>query len=361
MADHPGSLDTAAEKLQLLWRAMDSSFNGLIITGAPEAALAFEDGNADHDRDSYPIRYVNPAFEQMTGYAAAEIIGRSPLHILQADERNQEALLTLRQALQEARECRVTLNSTRKDGSSEQREARLQHNASLQQLQRLSAYLQSAREDERAHIARELHDELGQILTALKLDISFLHTQYPSTRVIAEKLDDMTELVNTTLASVRRISADLRPTLLDDLGLKAAIEWLARDFEKRHPQIVCQLALELEPPPTDDRRVTAAYRIVQECLTNVARHAQASKVHIMLSVGQHHPSSMLKISVQDNGRGFIPPPLPASPPRQAEPGGFGLIGMRERVVALGGQFHLESLPGEGVFVDVAIPLPKEPA
>ena len=182
MADHPGSLDTAAEKLQLLWRAMDSSFNGLIITGAPEAALAFEDSNADHDRDSYPIRYVNPAFEQMTGYAAAEIIGRSPLHILQADERNQEALLTLRQALQEARECRVTLNSTRKDGSmwwsdvlitpardrhgqtthyigivadvSEQREARLQHNASLQQLQRLSAYLQSAREAGRAHIDR---------------------------------------------------------------------------------------------------------------------------------------------------------------------------------------------------------------
>jgi PAS domain S-box-containing protein len=361
---------THPEKLQLLWRAMESSFNGLIITGAPAPGQA--------DPDQYPIIYVNPAFEQMTGYVATDIIGHSPLHLLQEDERNQQDIAILRRALQEARETRVALRMYRRDGSilwgeslitpvrdnagrvthyigilsdiSGQREASLQRLEALQQLQRLSAHLQGARENERAHIARELHDELGQILTALKMDISFLHSQYPATPEIAGKLDDMTELVDATLASVRRISADLRPTILDDLGLKAAIEWLARDFEKRHPGIVCQLALELDRPLDDGSIAIACYRIVQECITNVARHAQASKIHIMVALGS---DQKLRISVQDNGRGLPAMPIP-TPISTA--GGFGLIGMRERVAALGGRFSLESLPGEGVFVDATIPL-----
>ncbi len=380
MMSHAGGYAAIVDEnamLHLPWRAMASSFNGFIITGAPVRDTM----GSGADPDMFPILYVNPAFEQITGYAAAELIGHSPLHILQTDERNLAAIATLRQALQEARECRITLNSTRKDGDmrwvdvlitpvrnhqaqvthyigiindvTKQRETRMQRNNALLQLQRLSAHLQNARENERAHIARELHDELGQILTALKMDIAFLHTQYPGTRVITEKLGDMTELVDTTLASVRRISADLRPVILDDLGLRAALEGLARDFEKRHPDILCQRVLELEQYSATDHDpvAIACYRIVQECLTNVVRHAQASKVHIMVTINSAHH---LRMAIQDNGCG-----LPESLATNSVPAhGFGLIGMRERVAALGGHFSLVNLPGEGLSVDVTIPLPQ---
>ena len=155
----------------------------------------------------------------------------------------------------------------------------------------------------------------------------------------------MTVLIEETLAAVHRIAAAARPIMLDDLGLKAAIEWMTEEFSKRYDGISCNLVIALGDQKIERTLVTAAYRIVQECMTNVARHAKASKIHIVVAV---RDGRQLVISVQDNGIGLE---------RQREPkNGFGLLGIRERVKALAGSFELESIPGEGVSIYVTIPL-----
>jgi signal transduction histidine kinase len=134
--------------------------------------------------------------------------------------------------------------------------------------------------------------------------------------------------------------------MLDDLGLRAAIEWLVEEFGKRYPAITCNLVFDHVGDTIEGEMATAAYRIVQECLTNIIRHAEASKVHIVVAVRERRE---ILIAVQDNGRGLREP--------ITKEGGFGLLGMRERAMALGGSFSVGSIPGEGVSVDVTIPLP----
>lgn len=357
----------ARAQLQLLSRAIETSFSGFMIT---------EVRNPAQEEDS-PIIYVNSAFEQITGYTSSEVLDRSP-RLLLADDRQQKGLKSIARALKTGRECRVVLRNYRKNGEmfwnmlqvspvrneaglvthhitafeevTRRRQMRHQRIRAALQLQKLSANLQNAREDERARIARELHDELGQTLTAVKMDIEFLRRQTLADSAAA-KLDDMSELVEATLGAIRRIASDLRPVILDDLGLKAAVEWLAHDFRKRNPHIQCQLALELQEAQISDTLAIASFRVVQECLTNVARHAQASKVHVMMTLRHNRE---LAICVQDNGRG-----LPAMQEQPGSHGGYGLLGMRERVAALSGSYKLENLPGEGLIVDVTLPL-REP-
>lgn len=217
---------------------------------------------------------------------------------------------------------------------------------SRRQLRALTLHLQTVREDERAHIARELHDELGQMLTALKIDVAWLRSRCTACTNVGsgEKLDDMAQLLDATIAAARRISADLRPVMLDDLGLKAAVEWLVRDFGKRHAAIRCTLELALDDHAIDARIATAAFRIVQECLTNASRHAQASELHIRVAICDER----LSIAVRDNGRGL--PPLPT------RKDSYGLIGMRERAQALGGGLELRSVAGSGLAVEATLPL-----
>lgn len=217
---------------------------------------------------------------------------------------------------------------------------------SRRQLRALSAHLQTVREEERAHIARELHDELGQMLTALKFDVSWLRNRCPACAIaeVGDKLADMGELLDSTIAAARRISADLRPTMLDDLGLKAAVEWLVEEFAKRNAAIRCETRLELGDNLIHDNIATAAFRIVQECLTNASRHANASQMHVFVGV----QDQQLHVGVRDNGHG-----LPARPGRKDS---YGLIGMRERAEALGGTFRMHSAPGEGVSIEVTLPL-----
>lgn len=218
--------------------------------------------------------------------------------------------------------------------------------ASRRQLQALSAHLQTVREDERSHIARELHDELGQMLTALKIDVSWLGHRAPECTIpgVAAKLDGMKTLIDETIAALRRISSDLRPVMLDDLGLKAAVEWLVEEFGKRNTDILSDVVLDLRDHDIDDKLATAAFRLVQECLTNACRHAEASEIHVFVGVRDER----LVIAVHDNGRG-----LPQQPIRQ---GHYGLIGMRERVQALGGGLELRSEPDAGLSVEARIPL-----
>ncbi len=209
-------------------------------------------------------------------------------------------------------------------------------------LRQLSTTLVEAREEERRRIARELHDELGQRLTALKMELSGLAVPSgpPGTQ---QRVDSMLTMLDETLASVRRISADLRPLMLDDLGLNAAIEWLARDAARRMG-IEITLHLEEHESTVDDRLATAIFRMVQEALTNVARHSRATDVQI----GLRRSGGELVLVVEDNGVGY--------PERSMQRGGsFGLLGLRERAGMFGGRLEIGNPPGSGARLTIRLP------
>lgn len=211
------------------------------------------------------------------------------------------------------------------------------------ELRRLAASVVEAREEERRRIARELHDELGQRLSALKMEIASLGSRgtqgMPSCR-----FDGMLEMVDDTVAALRRIAADLRPLMLDDLGLSSAIEWLARDAARRM-DIEVTVHQPGEDPPLAPGADIALYRMVQEALTNVGRHAHATDVRITL----RQEGNELVLVVHDNGRGF---------PERAvgQDGRFGLLGIRERAIMLGGRLEIDNPPGGGGRITVRAPL-----
>ncbi|MBS4096628.1 MAG: PAS domain S-box protein [Sulfuricella sp.] len=219
---------------------------------------------------------------------------------------------------------------------------------SRRQLRELSAFLQTVREEERTRIARELHDELGQVLTALRIDLGWLQPRVAGNDPrVADKLDAMSRLVDSTVDSVRRISGDLRPGMLDDLGLAAAIEWLVEQFRARN-NIDCDLDMNREEFELNDQLATSVFRIVQEALTNVARHAQASLAHVRVEDN----GSGIALEVADNGRGF-------TPVATGEKKTYGLLGIRERVKMLGGKMEIIGRPGQGAIVRAFIPFHYE--
>lgn len=200
-----------------------------------------------------------------------------------------------------------------------------------------------AREEERRRIARELHDELGQRLTALKMELSSLASA-KGPRSDETRIANMLEMIDDTVASVRRIAADLRPMMLDDLGLNAAIEWLARDAARRLDMEITVRLSEEDPPVTQGAAI-ALYRMVQEALTNVARHARATEVNIEM----RQEGGELVLTVRDNGVGF-----PAD--LQHNEGRYGLLGIRERAYMLGGRLEVDNPPGGGGRLTVRLPL-----
>lgn len=205
----------------------------------------------------------------------------------------------------------------------------------------------AAREQEKSRIARELHDELGQALTALKMDVGWLRSRVSAGEAdVAAKVAAMGEVLDDMVASTRRIAADLRPLVLDDLGLVPAAQWLVETFRKRHG-IECEL--EVDPPDIElaDPHATAVFRILQESLTNVARHAQASRVALNLS----RVDGGIHLSVRDDGRGFD-----LAAPRR--PNAFGLLGLRERAHLVAGRIAIDSALGRGTTIQVSIPLPR---
>lgn len=219
-----------------------------------------------------------------------------------------------------------------------QEELRTSH----RRLRELAAHLEAVREHERASIARELHDDLGQILTALKMDLSSLQRELSGERIdMRLRTDAMSELVSQALAVSKRLSADLRPGVLDDLGLAAAIEWQAQQFEER-TGVKCRVVAQevsLEP-----RCATALFRICQEALTNVARHAQATLVELRLTARGRD----VVLKVTDNGRGI-------TEHQMSDPHSFGLMGMRERVHPYGGEVKIVGEPGKGTTVTALLP------
>jgi PAS domain S-box-containing protein len=215
---------------------------------------------------------------------------------------------------------------------------------SNEQLRALSARLQTAREEERTRVAREIHDEMGQSLTALKMDISWLARKMPKGPASwLQRAETMAQLVDATIDMVRKISAQLRPGMLDDLGLKAAMEWQLQEFQSR-TGIKCKFNSNREEFSLNREYRTAAFRIFQETLTNVARHANTSRVEVGLS----DRDGSLILEVRDHGKGITKRKI-------SSPQSLGILGMRERALLLGGEFQVRGIPGKGTTVTVKIP------
>jgi len=228
---------------------------------------------------------------------------------------------------------------------TDRRLAEVQLRESHKQLRALSVYLQHVREEERTRIAREVHDELGQALTSCKLDASWLshHLRRDQKDLLAKAAKLATE-IDSTIQTVRRISTELRPGILDYLGLVAALEWQAQEFQSR-TGIRCHVSAHLHGPPLDPELTTAFFRIFQETLTNVIRHAEATDVDVQLK----EESARIILEIKDNGRGI-------SREEIADPKSMGLLGMRERAALLGGDFRIQPLRGgRGTKACVAIP------
>ncbi|MBB6342433.1 PAS domain S-box-containing protein [Pseudomonas fluvialis] len=213
------------------------------------------------------------------------------------------------------------------------------------QLRELSAHLESVREEEKARIAREVHDELGQVLTVLKLETSMCELAYADLDPgLQARLDSMKKLIASLFQLVRDVATALRPPILD-AGIASAIEWQARRFEARS-QIPCLVEVPEQLPALSDAKAIGLFRVLQEALTNILRHAQAHSVEISLRAQGHQ----LCLRVSDDGRGFDP---------AAVHGSFGLVGMRERVLMLGGTLSLDSHPGAGTTLCVYVALDEE--
>ena len=214
------------------------------------------------------------------------------------------------------------------------------------QLRELSANLQNVREEERKRFSRELHDDLGQRLTGLKLSLSWMASRLKEGKPTAvSDVDEMRHQMDSAIGSVRRIAAELRPRVMDDLDFKEALTWQTKEFFK-HSGIQIELDLDAADRVKEDGLATALFRIVQEALTNVVRHSGADKVLVSL----HHANDQLTLVVSDNGRGFV---------LDGGSGGVGLVSMRERCGAIGALFNVNSYPGAGTRIEVAVTMPDQ--
>jgi len=215
------------------------------------------------------------------------------------------------------------------------------------QLHNLAAHLQTVREEEKIAISREIHDDLGGTLTTLKMETHWLKSELPAnsnTAPLLDRLETMSQLIDNATATMRNIVTGLRPTMLDDLGLLAALEWQAEQFHKR-TGIKCMINCIGNKGGLENQHSIALFRISQEALTNVLRHSGASSVEIEY----HHSDDEVVMSIIDNGRGMKKTNTDASK-------GYGILGMRERVDRLGGSISFDIPPGGGFNVTVILPL-----
>ena len=212
----------------------------------------------------------------------------------------------------------------------------------LRQMQIFSEKLQAAREEEQKQIARELHDELGGALTGIKYDMLWLGKHTAMKRSVKERYQAIRAMVDTTTKTVQRISSGLRPKILDTVGLAAAVEWHTREFTKR-TSIEVKLNQTDELPPMDDAVATGIYRIIQEALTNVARHSEATRAEVALRLN----NGELQVEIADNGKGIDQAMI-------AHPESLGILSMQERARMLGGNMVITSSPGKGTCIVLTV-------
>jgi two-component system sensor kinase len=278
------------------------------------------------------------------------LLGFAKLTRDMSERREKEEALTKAKELLELRVEQRTAVLTRVNQElrteiADRQRAEEQLRTSLDQLRALTARLQSVREEERTSISREIHDELGQACTAIKMDLALIGRRLTKSQTqLQSKVDSAIQLVDSTIATLRRIASELRPRTLDDLGLPAALESQAQEFESR-TGIRCTVALPQELFTLDADTSTAIFRIFQESLTNVARHAQATRVEARLE----QEGNRIIFQVFDNGRGFD---REEAKTRKS----LGLVGMQERALLLHGDLKIEGVPGAGTTMTLTIPL-----
>jgi len=321
--------------------------------------------------------HSNPALQRMLGYTAAELRRMSFVEFTHPDDTDKDWALT-REVFEGQRDYyQIEKRFIRKDGRvlwghltasairdgngawqfgvgmvediTERKQTEEQLRATSAQLRALMASLQSAREQEGIRIAREIHDELGSALTSLRWDLEAIDKTLAAVEdrslmlALRDKIGTMVGLIDTTVHVVRRISSELRPPILDDLGLAAAIEWQMQQFQAR-TGIMCQYDGSGESLDLDQEQSTAIFRIFQEALTNVLRHAQATRVDVTLE----EKGTELVLKIRDNGRGIT----------EGEQDGLctlGLLGMRERAYLIGGRVDLTGIRGQGTTVTLRVP------
>lgn len=218
----------------------------------------------------------------------------------------------------------------------ERRLAEQQLKQSHERLRQLAVHLQNVLEEERKHISREIHDELGQRLTGCKFDLKYLASALQDSRPeLTERVDSLLDHLGELVRVVRRIATELRPGVLDELGLLAAIEWQLNEFQNR-TQISCELTKGVDDLRVEGAKATAVFRIFQETLTNIARHSEATKVWVSVNA----VDDLLTLRVHDNGKGVTEAQLRTSR-------SLGVLGMRERAQIFGGEITIKGIPGKG--------------
>jgi len=323
------------------------------------------EGAAVLSRD-HTVLHCNGRFARFLGAGLQRVIGSSMLDLVWPDDHSKLDALLRRAAQKNCRgeirlqsrkgaplSVHLSLNPLRLESTkavcliasdlSEMKRAEQELRTSSEQLRSLAAHLLSVREEERARISREVHDELGQSLTAVKMDLAWLEGRLPRGKgQMLKRIRSTRQLADDIIQSIRRISTELRPAVLD-LGLAEAVEWQVQEFQTRSG-IQCTVRL-LTREVVASNASTAMFRIFQETLTNVARHAKATRAEVVLQKQQ----DWLVLLIRDNGRGFD----------QADPSlskSLGLLGMRERAAILGGRVNISSAPGKGTTVTAWIPL-----
>jgi len=228
---------------------------------------------------------------------------------------------------------------------TKRKKAEQELNESREKLRDLYAHFQAAVETEKKNIAREIHDEFGTILTALNIDLSWLEKKLPEDQhTLIGRINKDVELINSAIKVVQRISSELRPGVLDYLGLSSAVEWQVKEFGNR-TGIDWDIAIDIKTSELDKDLSIALFRILQEALTNIARHAEASKIGVSLG----ESDNMLILQVSDNGKGIRDHHL-------SDHRSFGIMGMKERVEFLGGDILIDGIPDKGTMVTVRVPL-----
>lgn len=322
----------------------------------------------------FRITRYNHAFESLAGKTASDIIGK-PLKILFPPDLVESSMRLIRKTPAGYRLDGFEIPILRRDGTTrtvlwnsatiynqdgktpiatiaqgqditirKQSEEKLLR--SREQLRELTRHLEAVREEEQQRLSRELHDELGQTLTALKIDVSWLKKRSATLRneAVSEKIRAMSELIDQTIATTKRISTALRPAMLDDLGLVSAVEWQTDEF-KKCSGINCALAVTPPKIVINPEIANAVFRILQEALTNILRYAEATRVKISLNATEEQ----IELKVKDNGKGI-------SKEKIKDPQSLGLIGMRERLYPFGGALDIKGRKGKGTTVSIVIPL-----
>jgi signal transduction histidine kinase len=337
-----------AELIQRLLQRSGLYFNATIASNKDEFHGALEDNGfdivlADNALPQYSslealnaIKERNPfiAFILVTGTVSEEFA----VKIMQqgADDYILKGNLTRLPAA-------ITKALENKKMQREKRYAEIEMYELNEQLRNLAAHLQQVREEEKTHIAREIHDELGQMLTAIKMDIALSQKKYKEVNPEAGSyLLRALEMVDDTVKAVRRIASELRPAILDDLGLVAALEWQCREFEKRN-NIQCLFSSSLSNIEVEKNIAIGLYRICQEALTNVARHSRATKVTANILV----QANLVVLTITDNGKGFNPEKVKGKKT-------LGLVGMKERALMMNGKLTAESTPGQGATITISV-------